>query len=108
MLSSAHRHQEALQARAGVLGALALEAVRQKEHHQAAQAVPLVLGAHDELVDDDLRAVDEVAELGLPDDQRFGRVEAVARTRSPPRRLAERAVDDLEGAWSLVSARGAM
>ena len=32
---------------------------------------PLVLGGDDVLVDDDLRAVDEVAELRLPQHQRF-------------------------------------
>ena len=57
--------QEALDARARVLRALALVAVRQQER-EAARLAPLRLGAGEELVDDDLRPVDEVAELRLP------------------------------------------
>src|SRR5438034_483233 len=60
--------EEALEARARVLGALALVAVRE-EQHEAAHALPLRLRAGEELVDDHLRAVDEVAELRLPEDQ---------------------------------------
>ena len=69
--------EEALQAGAGVLGALPFEAVRQQQD-QAAQPAPLVLGAGDELVDDHLGGVDEVAELGLPQNQPVGAVQAVA------------------------------
>ena len=65
--------QEALEARGGMLRALAFVAVRQ-EQREAAQAAPLGLARSDELVDDDLRAVDEVAELGFPDDERDGSV----------------------------------
>ena len=50
-------------------GPLALVAVGQ-EQGQPRGLAPLVLGGHQELVDDDLGAVDEVAELGLPHDQR--------------------------------------
>ena len=39
---------------------------------------PLVLGRGDELIDDDLGAVGEVAELGLPEDERLGPLHAVA------------------------------
>ena len=39
---------------------------------------PLVLRRRDELVDDDLRAVGEVAELRLPQDERLGPLDAVA------------------------------
>ena len=65
------QREEALDARAGVLGALALEAVGEQQR-EAATLAPLVLGGDDELVDDDLRAVDEVAELRLPADPRVG------------------------------------
>ena len=68
MLSSAASSEEALDAGRGVLGALALVAVRE-QHDEAGGLVPLVLGGHDELVDDDLGAVHEVAELRLPDDE---------------------------------------
>ena len=69
--------EEPLNARAGMLGALAFEAVRQEEH-DAAEAAPLGFSAGDELVDDNLGGVGEVAELGLPHYEAFRAVEAVA------------------------------
>ena len=69
--------QEALQARAGVLGARALVAVRQQQR-QARGLAPLGQAGDDELVDDDLGAVDEVAELRLPEHERLGRLRRVA------------------------------
>ena len=69
--------QEALDARAGVFRALAFVAVRQQQH-QAGKQFPLVFAGADELIDDCLRDVDEVAELRFPQDQRFGIVAAVA------------------------------
>jgi hypothetical protein len=63
------QHQVTLDARAGVFRPLAFEAVRE-QHHQAAGLAPLLLAAGNELVDHDLRAVGEVAELRFPDDQR--------------------------------------
>ena len=44
-------------------------AMRQ-EQGEATQAAPLGFAGTDELVDDDLRAVDEIAELRLPDHER--------------------------------------
>ena len=58
--------QVALEARRRVLGALAFVAVRQ-QHDQTAHARPLGFAADDKLVDHDLRAVGEVAELRFPD-----------------------------------------
>ncbi len=85
--------QEALEAAAAVLRAHALEAVRQQQH-QARQEPPLVLARGDELVDDHLRGVDEVAELRLPHDQRVGVVQAVAVLEAQHAGLRERAVDE--------------
>ena len=62
--------EEALDPRGTVLGSLAFEAVRQ-EQHEAAGLPPLVLRGDEVLVEDDLRAVDEVAELRFPRDERF-------------------------------------
>src|SRR5438309_4124601 len=62
--------QVALNARARVLRTLALVSVRQ-QHHNARKQSPLRLASGDELVDDDLRAVREVAELRLPKHQRL-------------------------------------
>ena len=81
MLSSAARIEEALDARRRVLGALALVAVRQQQH-EAVVLVPLVLGGDEVLVDDDLGAVDEVAELRLPHHQRVACWRARSRTRT--------------------------
>ncbi len=52
-----------------MLRSLTLVTVRQ-EQHQSAQAIPLGFAGGDELIDDHLRAVGEVAELGFPDRQR--------------------------------------
>ena len=87
--------EEALQPGAGVLGPLALVAVRQ-EHDQAAAPAPLGLGRGDELVDDDLGAVGEVAELGLPHDEHVGLVQRVAVVESEHGGLGEQAVVDAE------------
>ena len=64
--------------------------------HQAAAAAPLRLGRGDELVDDHLGAVGEVAELGLPHDQHVGLVERVAVVEAEHGRLGEQAVVDAE------------
>src|SRR5947209_5620543 len=88
--------EEALEARARVLGALALVAVRE-EQHEAAHALPLRLRAGEELVDDHLRAVDEVAELRLPEDQPAGVGEAHAELEAEYGVLGQHAVDDAEG-----------
>ena len=82
MLSSAAKAQKSLQPGAGMLGTLAFEGVRQKQH-QAAQPPPLVFGTDDELIDDHLGRVDEVAVLGLPQDERLRGNRASSRTRSP-------------------------
>lgn len=49
-----------------------------EEEDQAALAEPLVLPGGDELVEHDLCAIDEVTELGLPEHERVGVLEAVA------------------------------
>ena len=77
ILSSRGELQVALDAGAGVFRPLAFVAVRQ-QHDQPGEQAPLVLAGDDELIDDDLRAVGEVAELRLPQHQRFGIVAAVA------------------------------
>ena len=87
--------QEALEAGAGVLGPRALVAVRQQQRQPRGLA-PLGRPAGDELVDDDLRAVGEVAELRLPQDERLGRLGAVAVLEAEAGDLAQRRVVQLE------------
>lgn len=60
--------------------------MRQQQHH-ATLPRPLILTAEDELVDDALRGVGKVAELGLPDDQRAGRVNGEAVLEAQHRKL---------------------
>jgi hypothetical protein len=80
-----------------VLGALALEAVRKKKH-QPAGPKPFELGAGDELVDDRLRAVGKIAELGFPTDQgpRIGERIAIFEAEDPE--LGQRRVAHFETA----------
>ena len=87
--------QEALEPRARVLGALALVAVRQ-EHDQTRRAAPLLLAARDELVDDDLRAVREVAELRLPQREPVRVDRAVAVLEAEHRGFRQERVRDRE------------
>ncbi len=49
-----------------MLGSLALVAVG-KEQRQPAEPPPLRFTGADELIDDDLRAIDEIAKLAFPD-----------------------------------------
>ncbi len=88
-------HEEALDAGRRVLGALTLVPVRQQQHQPVA-LTPLVLGGDDVLVDDDLGAVDEIAELGLPHDQRIGVGVRVAVLETHRRVLGEQRVVDPE------------
>ena len=87
--------EEPLDAGARVLGALALEAVGEEQREPGLLA-PLVLGGDDELVDDDLRAVDEVAELRLPADPRVGVGDGVAVLEAERRVLGEHGVVEHE------------
>ncbi len=57
--------QIAFQACAGVLRALAFISVRQ-QHDESGEQAPLVFSGGNELINDDLRAVGEISELGFP------------------------------------------
>jgi len=89
--------EEALEARAGMLGAHTLEAVRQQEH-EATELLPFVFAARDELIDDWLRDIPEIAELRFPKDEGARAIEAETIFESEHARFAERAVDDFNGA----------
>ena len=77
--------QETFDAGRGVLGALALVAMREQQH-QPRRLVPLDLGGGQELVDDDLGPVYEIAELSFPGHQGVRAKTASNRTRSRARR----------------------
>src|ERR1700691_4152710 len=68
---------KALDARAGVLRPLAFVAVRQEQYDTRKQA-PLGFARGNELIDDGLRDVHKIAELGFPENKRFRIVAAVA------------------------------
>jgi len=87
----------------GVFGALTLVAVG-KQHHQAAVAVPFGEPAGHELVDDDLGAVGEIAELRLPHDEAIGVGHRVTEVESQYRGLGQRTVINAE--VSLISGEG--
>ena len=89
--------EEALHAGAGVLGALAFVAVGE-EHDEAGEETPLGFAGGDELVDDDLGSVGEVAELGLPEDEGLGVVAGVAVLEAEDGGFGEHGVVDLEAA----------
>ena len=87
--------EEALELRARVLGPVPLVPVRQ-EQRQPRGLPPLREAGDEELVDDDLGAVDEVAELRLPEDERVGRRDRVAVLEAETGVLGERRVVDLD------------
>src|SRR6266851_1447678 len=87
--------EETLEPRRGMFRPLPLPAMRQ-EKHEARHAQPLRFAGADELVDNDLGAVGEIAELRLPQDQGAWLGEAVAIFETEHGRLGKRAVDDLE------------
>ena len=99
--------QKALHARRRVLRPLALEAVRQ-QHHQARRVAPLGLGGGDKLVDHDLGAVDEVAELRLPEHERVGVAERVAVLEAERGVLGEERVVDGEVGLRLAAFAAAL
>ena len=79
-------------------------AVRQQQRQRRLLA-PLDLAGGDELVDDGLRAVGEVAELRLPQHQRVGVLHRVAVLEAHRRELAQQRVVDEEPRRSLASVR---
>ena len=87
--------QEPLDAGRGVVRALALVAVGEQQREPAALP-PLGLAGADELVDDRHRAVDEVAELRLPEHQRLGAGDRVAVLEADAGELRQQRVVDVE------------
>ena len=93
--------EEALEPRGGVLRAVALVAVRQEQRQPRGHA-PLGAARRDELVDDHLRAVREVAELRLPDHERVAPRHGVAVLEAEAGGLGERRVVHLEARLRVV------
>src|SRR6516164_629734 len=85
---------ETLDARAGMLRALAFVAVRKQEREACGKA-PLVFARTDELIDDDLRAIHEISELGLPEDKAFGIVARESIFKAEASGFGKRRVVDL-------------
>ena len=91
--------EEPLQSGAGMLRSLSLVAVRE-EQHEARLLAPLRAARDDELIDDRLSHVHEIAELRFPQNERVARDRAESVLESQGRDLRERAVGDHE--WRLV------
>ncbi len=91
--------EEAFESGAGVFRALAFVAVGEEER-DAGGLLPFGFGGGDELVDDDLGTVHEVAELGFPEDEHFRGAETVAVVETEDGGFAEERVVDAEGGLS--------
>ena len=87
--------KEAFHARAGMFRPLPLIAVR-KQHDQSGKQAPLFFARGDELIDQHLRAVGEIAELRLPQSKRFGIVAAIAIFEAQHRGFRKRRIEDFE------------
>src|SRR5438309_729400 len=68
--------QEALEPGARMFRPLSFQSMRQ-QHYQPAQALPFILGAGDELIDNRLCCVPEISVLRLPKNQTIRAVERV-------------------------------
>src|SRR5579864_4137413 len=90
--------EEALDAGARMFGSLPLITVREQEYDSRKQ-VPLILACRNELVDDDLRAIRKVSELGFPKDQRLGKVAAETVFKAEYGRFGKRRIVNLEPGW---------
>jgi hypothetical protein len=77
--------EEAFEPRARVIRPLAFVAVRQQQHQRGRQA-PLGAARREELVEHDLRAVDEVAVLAFPHHQAVRLLDVVAELEADARR----------------------
>src|SRR5579883_108817 len=77
-----------------MLRPLALIAVRQQAD-ETRHAQPFALARRDELVEDDLGAIGEIAKLGLPDRQRVGLGERIAVFEAEHRLFREHRIDHL-------------
>ncbi len=86
--------QIALEPRRGMFRPLPFVAVRQQAD-EAGHAQPLAFARRDELVDHDLRAVGEIAELRFPQRQRIRLGERIAVFEAEHRLFREHRVDDL-------------
>src|SRR3982751_1611636 len=87
--------QKTLHAPTGMLRTLPFESVRQQEN-QATWLIPLYFGGNDELIDDNLRAIHEIAELRFPHDQGQRIGHAVTKLEAHDGVLAQQAIDSFE------------
>src|SRR5262245_32723709 len=86
--------QESLEARAGVFRSLPFHSMRQQQS-DATEPAPLLFSGGDELIDDHLRHVPEIAELCFPEHQAVRHIETVAVFKTKYARLGKRTVVDL-------------
>ena len=93
--------EEAFQAGGGVFRALAFIPMRQQQH-DATGARPLRFAGRDELVDDDLRAVGEIAELRFPHHKCGRVVERVTVFKPEDRRFRKRTIEHIKRGLSGV------
>jgi hypothetical protein len=101
------QREEPFQPRARVLRSLTLVSVRQQQN-ESAVLPPLFFGARNELIDDDLRAVDEVAELRLPHHESAGIGDRVSVLESEDAVLGEEGVVGAESALIFASTLSGM
>src|SRR5262249_14388786 len=87
------QHQESLDARARVFGALSFKTVRQ-QHDKPAKPLPFFLRAGDERVDHRLGDVPKVAELRFPKNESVRVIEAITIFETEHADLGKGAVDD--------------
>src|SRR5690554_387138 len=83
------------ESRTRVFWTLPLEAMRQKEH-EPAEAMPFILGRADELINDHLRRIGEIAKLRFPHHKCIGAIERVAVLEAEHAGFGKGAIVNLE------------
>src|ERR1041385_639722 len=90
--------KESLQARAGMFRPLTFKTMWQQQD-QAAEPLPFILRAGNELIHDWLSCVPEVTVLGLPQDEAVRIIQAVAILKPEHACFRKRSVENLNRRW---------
>ena len=94
--------QESLQPRGRMLRSLTLIAMGQQQN-QPGHAQPLHFARRNELIDDHLRAIGEIAELRFPENQRSRFSQAVSVFKSDHCLFGKKRIDDFKFALTLAN-----
>src|SRR6266852_5797492 len=94
-ISSRRQLQKTFRSSRGMFRSLPFQSVRQ-QHHEIGPLSPLRFCTGDELIEDNLSTVCEIAKLRLPHSQRLGSLQTVAILEAKDRIFRQGTIDDVE------------